>query len=93
MTFHNVIVYFFIFQFRTLQRYFSKLNNQTGATGDMDPLEREILMVMGANKHLHPKALASSNSGIKRRSNYLPIFNVFLLINEIFGYNNMNDIN
>ena len=28
-------------------------------------------MVMGANKHFHPKSLASSNYGIKRRSNFI----------------------
>ena len=56
---------------RSLKRIYTKLVLRTGATGDMDPLESEICCTLGGNKHLQPKMIGSSSSGIMVRGNYM----------------------
>ena len=63
---------------RVYKRIFERLYRKSGlGTGDIDPLEAEIWCVLSANKHLQPKTIGSSTSGIKDRGKYNTKFHNF----------------
>ena len=78
--------YFIYFQYAKMMRIFQKYTRQTGASGNISPMNKKIIDVFSAFKHIEADIVGSSSGcGILKSGNKITLTKILLFVRSTSG--------